>query len=61
MHTALFTAQGLSLHNTKEKHCIEGSGAGLFKLYSLRHQIEIKDDVNSQTIYQSGKASLIKY
>ena len=61
MHTALFTAQGLSLHNTKEKRCIEGSGAGLFKLYSLRHHIEREDDVNSQTIYQSGKASLIKY
>ena len=50
MHTALFTAQGLSLHNTKEKRCIEGSGAGLLKLYSLRHHIEREDDVNSQTI-----------
>ena len=51
MHTALFTAQGLSLHNTKEKRCIEGSGAGLFKLCSLPNQIETKKRANPEIIY----------
>ena len=58
-NTDLFSAQCLSLHNTKEffvKHLIyePGSGAGLFKLFNLPNQIETKKRAKPEIIYHLG-------
>ena len=64
-NTDLFSAQCLSLHNTKEffvKHLIyePGSGAGLFKLFNLPNQIETKKRAKPEIIYHLGYHNKMK-